>query len=105
MNLLLLNGNILIMSYIGAYFMNDKDNMSMKELVSFIAESLVDDVSHITINEIEGNQTNIIELKVAKEDIGKVIGRQGRTADAIRTILNCAAAKVSKRYILQIIDE
>ena len=58
----------------------------MKELVSYIAEALVDETSRISINEIEGNQTNIIELKVAKEDIGKVIGRQGRTADAIRTI-------------------
>ena len=77
----------------------------MKELVAYIAESLVDETSRISINEIEGNQTNIIELKVAKEDIGKVIGRQGRTADAIRTILNCAAAKINKRYILQIIDE
>ena len=77
----------------------------MKELVSHIAESLVDENEKISINEIEGNQTNIIELKVAKEDIGKVIGRQGRTADAIRTILNCAAAKINKRYILQIIDD
>lgn len=77
----------------------------MKELVEFIAKALVDDVEKIEISEIAGNQTNIIELKVAKEDIGKVIGRQGRTADAIRTILNCAAAKYSKRYILQIIDE
>ncbi|MBP9706941.1 MAG: KH domain-containing protein [Oligoflexales bacterium] len=77
----------------------------MKSLVEFVARALVDDESHIEINEITGNQTNIIELKVAKEDIGKVIGRQGRTADAIRTILNCAAAKLSKRYILQIIDE
>jgi len=77
----------------------------MKELVAYIAEALVDDTGRININEIEGNQTNIIELKVAKTDIGKVIGRQGRTADAIRTILNCAAAKVNKRYILQIIDE
>lgn len=77
----------------------------IKELVEFIAKSLVDDSANITINEVEGSQTNIIELKVAKEDIGKIIGRQGRTADAIRTILNCAAAKESKRYILQIIDE
>ena len=78
---------------------------SVKDLVEFVAKSLVDDVDRIEINEIAGNQTNIIELKVAKEDIGKVIGRQGRTADAIRTILNCAAAKHQKRYILQIIDE
>jgi hypothetical protein len=79
--------------------------VSMKELVEYIAKALVDEVGRIEISEIAGNQTNIIELKVAKEDIGKVIGRQGRTADAIRTILNCAAAKLSKRYILQIIDE
>jgi predicted RNA-binding protein YlqC (UPF0109 family) len=79
--------------------------VTMKELVGYIAKALVDDLSSIDISEIEGNQTNIIELKVAKEDIGKVIGRQGRTADAIRTILNCAAAKLSRRYILQIIDE
>ena len=74
-------------------------------MVEFIAKALVDEVGRIEINEIAGNQTNIIELKVAKEDIGKVIGRQGRTADAIRTILNCAAAKLSKSYILQIIYE
>jgi predicted RNA-binding protein YlqC (UPF0109 family) len=80
-------------------------NVSMKDLVEFISKALVDETSRIEISEIEGNQTNIIELKVAKEDIGKVIGRQGRTADAIRTIINCAAAKLSKRYILQIIDE
>ena len=84
--------------------MADSD-VTMKALVEFIAKALVDEVDRIEISEIQGNQTNIIELKVAKEDIGKVIGRQGRTADAIRTILNCAAAKLSKRYILQIIDE
>lgn len=78
---------------------------SLEELVRSIAVSLVDQVSRIQISEIQGHQTHIIELKVAKEDIGKVIGRQGRTADAIRTILNCASAKLSKRYILQIIDE
>ena len=78
---------------------------SMEELVRCMALSLVDEVSRIQITEIQGNQTHVIELKVAKEDIGKVIGRQGRTADAMRTIINCAAAKLSKRYILQIIDE
>jgi len=79
--------------------------MDMKELVEYVAKSLVDLDEKVEVTEITGSQTNVIELKVAKEDIGKVIGRQGRTADAIRTILNCAAAKVSKRYILQIIDE
>lgn len=83
----------------------EHNDTSMKDLVEYVAKALVDEVERIEITEITGNQTNIIELKVAKEDIGKVIGRQGRTADAIRTILNCAAAKLSKRYILQIIDE
>ncbi len=78
---------------------------SMKELIEFIAQSLVDAVEKVEINEISGTQTTVIELKVAKEDVGKVIGRNGRTADAIRTILNCGAAKLNKRYILHIIDE
>jgi uncharacterized protein len=77
----------------------------MKELVEFVAKALVDDIGKIEISEIVGRETNMIELKVAREDIGKVIGRGGRTADAIRTILNCAAAKTNKRYTLHIIDE
>lgn len=77
----------------------------MRELIDFIARSLVDNVEKVEINEVVGTQTNVIELKVAKEDVGKVIGRNGRTADAIRTILNCGAAKLNKRYILHIIDE
>lgn len=75
------------------------------ELVRKIATALVDETSRVEVTEICGNQTNVIELKVAKEDIGKIIGRQGRTADAIRTIVNCAAAKFSRRYILEIIDQ
>lgn len=81
------------------------DAQTMKDLIEYIARSLVDNPDKIEINEIAGAQTNVIELKVAKEDIGKVIGRSGRTADAIRTILNCGAAKLNKRYILHIIDE
>jgi predicted RNA-binding protein YlqC (UPF0109 family) len=81
------------------------DSNTIKELIQYIASSLVDHADRIEINEISGSQTNVIELKVAKEDIGKVIGRNGRTADAIRTILNCGAAKMNKRYILHIIDE
>jgi predicted RNA-binding protein YlqC (UPF0109 family) len=79
--------------------------LTMRELIDFVAKSLVDNVDSVEINEIAGTQTNVIELKVAKEDVGKVIGRNGRTADAIRTILNCGAAKLNKRYILHIIDE
>lgn len=77
----------------------------MKELVEYIAKALVNSEDEVRVNEVEGSQTNIIELKVAKEDVGKIIGRQGRTADAIRTVLNCSAAKSNKRYILQILDE
>ncbi len=78
---------------------------SMRELIDYIAKSLVDNTERVEINEVAGTQTNVIELKVAKEDVGKVIGRNGRTADAIRTILNCGAAKLNKRYILHIVDE
>lgn len=92
-----------LLAELGGEFMND--STSMKELIDYIARSLVDNDEKIEINEITGTQTNVIELKVAKEDIGKVIGRNGRTADAIRTILNCGAAKLNKRYILHIIDE
>lgn len=81
------------------------DSNTIRDLIQYIASSLVDHADRIEINEIAGSQTNVIELKVAKEDIGKVIGRNGRTADAIRTILNCGAAKMNKRYILHIIDE
>ena len=77
----------------------------MIDLIKNIARSLVDQADKISINEIEGSQTNVIELKVAKEDIGKIIGKSGRTADAIRTILNCGGAKLGKRYILHIVDD
>jgi predicted RNA-binding protein YlqC (UPF0109 family) len=83
----------------------DESSGTMKELIDYIAKSLVDNSERVEIHEIAGTQTNVIELKVAKEDVGKVIGRNGRTADAIRTILNCGAAKLNKRYILHIIDE
>ncbi len=78
---------------------------TMKELIEYVARSLVDDVDKVEIKEISGEQTNVLELKVAKEDVGKIIGKSGRTADAIRTILNCGAAKLNKRYILHIIDQ
>jgi predicted RNA-binding protein YlqC (UPF0109 family) len=80
------------------------EEISIKTLVEFITKSLVDEVDKVEINEIESSHTNVLELKVAKEDTGKVIGRGGKTADAIRTIMNCAAAKISRRYILYILD-
>lgn len=76
----------------------------MKELVDFIARALVDRPDDVTVSEIEGNQTTVVELKVAKEDLGKIIGKQGRNAQAIRLILAAAAAKQKKRTILEIVE-
>ena len=76
----------------------------MKELVKFIAQSLVDNPEQVQVNEIEGDQTSVIELKVAKEDLGKVIGKQGRTARAMRTILSAASTKIRKRAVLEILE-
>ncbi len=76
----------------------------MKELVEFIAKSLVDNPDEVTVNEIEGSQSIIIELKVASEDMGKIIGKQGRIAKAIRTVVKAAAIKDNKRIIVEIIQ-
>jgi predicted RNA-binding protein YlqC (UPF0109 family) len=76
----------------------------MKELISFIAKALVDNPDQVVVDEVEGNQTSVLELKVAKEDLGKVIGKQGRTARAMRTILSAASAKVRKRTVLEILE-
>ena len=77
----------------------------MKELVKFIAQSLVDNPEQVQVNEIEGEQTSVIELKVAKEDLGKVIGKQGRTARSVRTILGAVSMKLHHRYTLDILEE
>ena len=77
---------------------------SMKELITFIARALVDKPEDVMVGEVEGEQTSVIELKVAKEDLGKVIGKQGRTARAMRTILSAASTKVKKRSVLEIIE-
>ncbi|MBU1182764.1 MAG: KH domain-containing protein [Pseudomonadota bacterium] len=76
----------------------------MKNLIYYIAQALVDNPEQVTVSEIEGNQTSVLELKVAKEDLGKVIGKQGRTARAMRTILSAASAKIKKRTVLEIIE-
>ncbi|RJR41575.1 MAG: KH domain-containing protein [Deltaproteobacteria bacterium] len=76
----------------------------MKDLVKFIAQALVDQPDLVQVKEIEGEQTSVIELKVAKEDLGKVIGKQGRTARAIRTILSAASTKIRKRSVLEILE-
>jgi hypothetical protein len=76
----------------------------MKELITYIAQALVDKPEEVSVAEVEGNQTSVLELKVAKEDLGKVIGKQGRTARAMRTILSAASAKVKKRTVLEILE-
>jgi len=76
----------------------------MKDLILHIARALVDHPEQVSVIEIEGNQTSVVELKVAKEDLGKVIGKQGRTARAMRTLLSAASAKVKKRAVLEILE-
>jgi len=76
----------------------------MKDLITYIARALVDNPEEVSVSAVEGNQTSVLELKVAKEDLGKVIGKQGRTARAMRTILSAASAKVKKRTVLEIIE-
>jgi predicted RNA-binding protein YlqC (UPF0109 family) len=76
----------------------------MKDLITYIAQALVDQPEQVKVTEVEGNQTSVLELKVAKEDLGKVIGKQGRTARAMRTILSASSAKLRKRTVLEIIE-
>ena len=76
----------------------------MKELVEYIAKSLVDQPDAVKITGVEGERTAVLELSVAKEDMGKVIGKQGRIATAMRTLLNAAGMKQKKRTILEIIE-
>ncbi len=79
-------------------------NISLKELIEFIARSLVDKPDDVHVDEISGEQTVVLELRVAKEDLGKVIGKQGRTVKAMRAILSAAASKLRKRADLEIIE-
>jgi hypothetical protein len=76
----------------------------MKDLIGYIARALVDHPEQVSVSEVEGKQTSVLELKVAKEDLGKIIGKQGRTARAMRTILGAASAKIKKRAVLEIIE-
>ena len=76
----------------------------MKELILTMAKALVDKPDEVEIKEIEGEVTTILELKVAKEDLGKVIGKQGKTAHAMRSILNATATKLKKRAVLEIVE-
>jgi len=76
----------------------------MKQLVEEIVKLLVDKPEEVSVTEVAGEQAVILELKVAKEDLGKVIGKRGHTAQAIRTLLNAAGMKAKRRYVLQIIE-
>ena len=77
---------------------------NVKDLIEFIAKALVDHPDQVRVTDIEGERTSVVELSVAKEDLGKVIGKQGRTARAIRTLLSAASTKVRKRSVLEIIE-
>ncbi len=76
----------------------------MKDLILIIAKSLVDKPDEVRLNEITGDKTTVFELHVAKDDLGKVIGKQGKTARAIRVILNATATKLKQRAVLEIIE-
>ena len=76
----------------------------MKDLITLLAKALVDFPDQVQVTEVEGNQTTVLELKVAKEDLGKVIGKEGRNARAMRIILGAASAKLKKRTVLEILD-
>ncbi len=76
----------------------------MRELIEVIAKALVDKPEEVEINEVEGERTTVFELRVAKDDLGKIIGKKGNTARAIRTLLNATATKLRKRAVLEIIE-
>ena len=78
--------------------------VTMKELIKYIAQALVDNPDMVEVSEVVGEQISVLELRVAKEDLGKVIGKQGRTAKAMRTILSAASTKIRKRSVLEIIE-
>jgi predicted RNA-binding protein YlqC (UPF0109 family) len=78
--------------------------VAMKELIKYMAQALVDNPDMVEVSEVVGEQTSVLELRVAKEDLGKVIGKQGRTAKAMRTILSAASTKIRKRSVLEIIE-
>ncbi len=76
----------------------------MKELIEHIAQALVDHPEEVNVRTLEGNQTSVLELSVAKEDVGKVIGKQGRTAQSMRVLLNAVSSKLNKRFVLEILE-
>lgn len=79
------------------------DQIQIKELVEFIARSLADHPEQIVVHEISGHQISVLELRTAKDDLGKIIGKEGHNVDAIRTIMNAVASKLRKRAVLDIL--
>ncbi len=79
-------------------------NLSLKDLIEYLARALVDHPDEVSVSEIAGEQTIVLELKVAKDDLGKVIGKQGRTVKAMRALLSAASAKLRKRADLEILE-
>jgi predicted RNA-binding protein YlqC (UPF0109 family) len=77
----------------------------MKELVDFLARHLVNHPEAVEVKETQGDTASVLELKVAKEDLGRIIGKQGRTAKSIRTILNAAASRTNRKVVLEIVEE
>jgi len=77
----------------------------MKELVQYLAKSLVNNPDAVEVKETEGESASVLELRVAKEDLGRIIGKQGRTAKSIRTLLNAAASRTNRKAVLEIVEE
>ncbi len=77
----------------------------MKELVQYLARSIVNQPDAVEVTEAQNDDASVFELKVAKEDLGRIIGKQGRTAKSLRTILTAAAARVDRKVVLEIVDE
>jgi hypothetical protein len=77
----------------------------MKELVQYVARQLVNNPDAVEVKETQGDTASVLELKVAKEDLGRIIGKQGRTAKSIRTILNAAASRTNRKVVLEIVEE
>ena len=77
----------------------------MKELVQYLAKSLVTNPDAVEVKETQGETASVLELKVAKEDLGRIIGKQGRTAKSIRTILNAAASRANRKFVLEIVED
>ncbi|MBL9099940.1 MAG: KH domain-containing protein [Myxococcales bacterium] len=84
--------------------MTSSANISLKDLIEYLARALVDHPDEVSVAEISGEQTVVLELKVAKDDLGKVIGKQGRTVKAMRALLSAASAKLRKRADLEILE-